>query len=240
MPCVSFGTLRRPRVRSRRIPYGFNPKDPFTQLHNMLARRPAFVLCIAVRRGQYVSVEQQETAFRCLRQLRRRQLFGVPERCIPQRSTILRIEPVAGQSVASCSGAYPLGLVDRMASGSTHALEGFRSVIAPQHHAFTEKLLVVAPSSSWPLWFADEEPFEPRSDHEDPEWVKELCQNLNFREVFRYHFKRPGRINGHESRIFKSWMKSFARKTSSTHCVGLLDSRVAIGAAARGRSSSFI
>ena len=289
VPCVSFGTLRRPRVRSRLIPYGFNP--------NMLARRTAFVLCIAVRRGQYVSVEQP--AGSCLYHLacykvlvglgcivttfcycsfgspflkRSRWLHNKPwlcsleggcrcrykkqhfvvqgsfdadslsefqRRCIPSVRQVYGVEPLVGQSVASYSGAYPLGLVDRMASGSVHALEGFRGVIAPEHHARTEKFLGVAPSSSWPLWFADEEPFEPRPDHEDPEWVKELCQSLSFREVFRYRFKRPGHINVNESRVFKSWIKSLARKTSSTRCVGLLDSRVAIGAAAKGRSSSF-
>ena len=297
VPCVSFGTLRRPRVRSRLIPYGFNPKDSFTQLDNMLARRTAFVLCIAVRRGQYVSVEQP--AGSCLYHLacykvlvglgcivttfcycsfgspflkRSRWLHNKPwlcsleggcrcrykkqhfvvqgsfdadslsefqRRCIPSVRQVYGVEPLVGQSVASYSGAYPLGLVDRMASGSVHALEGFRGVIAPEHHARTEKFLGVAPSSSWPLWFADEEPFEPRPDHEDPEWVKELCQSLSFREVFRYRFKRPGHINVNESRVFKSWIKSLARKTSSTRCVGLLDSRVAIGAAAKGRSSSF-
>ena len=30
LPCVSWGTLRRPRVRSKYRPFGFAPSEPFT------------------------------------------------------------------------------------------------------------------------------------------------------------------------------------------------------------------
>ena len=42
VPCISFGTLRRPQVRSKRFPAGFDPEDEFTKYHNMLARRCLF------------------------------------------------------------------------------------------------------------------------------------------------------------------------------------------------------
>lgn len=58
VPCVSFGTLRRPQVRSVDEPFGFDPSDPFTAYHNMLARRTAMILTIAVMMGQFISVEQ--------------------------------------------------------------------------------------------------------------------------------------------------------------------------------------
>jgi hypothetical protein len=57
-PCVSFGTLRKPQVRSKEFPAGFDPEEPFTKYHNMLARRTAFILTIAVMSGQFISVEQ--------------------------------------------------------------------------------------------------------------------------------------------------------------------------------------
>lgn len=40
LPCVSFGTLRRPQVRSLACPFGFDPSS-FTAYHNMLAHRKA-------------------------------------------------------------------------------------------------------------------------------------------------------------------------------------------------------
>ena len=58
VPCLSYGTLRRPQVRSKRYPAGFDPSDPFTAFHNMLGRRTAFLLTIVFLSGAFVSVEQ--------------------------------------------------------------------------------------------------------------------------------------------------------------------------------------
>ena len=57
-PCLTYGTLRRPRLRSKAQPFGFNPDDPLTQLHNRLAMRTAFLCCIVALTGGYFSVEQ--------------------------------------------------------------------------------------------------------------------------------------------------------------------------------------
>ena len=43
-PCWSFGTLRRPRLRSKSEPAGFNPNDPQTREQTLLAVRTAFLL----------------------------------------------------------------------------------------------------------------------------------------------------------------------------------------------------
>eukprot|EP00434_Breviolum_minutum_P038864 symbB.v1.2.034483.t1/scaffold4460.1/size39461/2 len=57
-PCFTFGTLRRPRIRSKARPWGFNCKDPLTIEQNSLARRSAFLLTIAILQGCFISVEQ--------------------------------------------------------------------------------------------------------------------------------------------------------------------------------------
>ena len=57
-PCLTFGTLRRPRIRSKLYPSGFNPDDPLTALRNLLARRVAFLCCIIALTGQFFSIEQ--------------------------------------------------------------------------------------------------------------------------------------------------------------------------------------
>ena len=46
VPCVSFGSLRRPRVRSRLYPSGFNPTEAFTAKHNSIARITACILTV--------------------------------------------------------------------------------------------------------------------------------------------------------------------------------------------------
>ena len=57
-PCMTFGTLRRPRLRSVSQPEGFDPTDPLTALHNSLARRTAMIGAIAVLTGAYFGCEQ--------------------------------------------------------------------------------------------------------------------------------------------------------------------------------------
>jgi hypothetical protein len=70
---------------------------------------------------------------------------------------------------------------------------------------------------------------------EDPEWISEMCQSLEFRLKFLCRFKRPGHITVNEALVFKSWVK----ESVSSRAVALLDSRVTMGAVAKGRSSSF-
>lgn len=74
--------------------------------------------------------------------------------------------------------------------------------------------------------------------HQDPDWVKELALSLPFRELFRYSFKKSGHINCLECRVFKSWVKHCSKACPGSRIVVFLDSRVTIGASAKGRSSS--
>ena len=57
-PCWSFGTLRRPRLRSKTDPAGFDPSDPKTAEQTSLAVRTAFLLTVAVLAGCFISCEQ--------------------------------------------------------------------------------------------------------------------------------------------------------------------------------------
>lgn len=57
-PCWSYGTLRRPRLRSKEFPAGFNPDDPVTKQQTLLAVRAAFILTLALLKGAFISVEQ--------------------------------------------------------------------------------------------------------------------------------------------------------------------------------------
>ena len=297
VPCVSFGTLRRPRVRSRAQPSGFNPEEPFTKLHNSLARLVGFVFCIALQYGQFVSVEQPAGTslyhMHCYRLLvtlgcvvstfcfcgfgspllkRSRWLHNKPWLCRlenncqcgpghrhfevrgtftagrlaefsalakPSVEAVYGCSPTLGQSVAEFSGAYPLRLASLMASGSLAASRGHTPLMPMKAREHTARWLRLDAAHLPPVVEAGLQPFEDREWFEDPEWVSELCRSLVFKELFRYNFRKPGHINVNESRVYKSWVKSLARRGSPLRAVGLLDSRVTIGAAAKGRSSSY-
>ena len=57
-PCLTFGTLRRPWIRSKAFACGFKPKHAFTRMHSRMAWRTAFLCCILLRLGLFFSVEQ--------------------------------------------------------------------------------------------------------------------------------------------------------------------------------------
>lgn len=88
-------------------------------------------------------------------------------------------------------------------------------------------------------WVPNESSFPPRPWREDPQWISEICNSLQFRELFKYRLKRAGHINVNETRVNKSWLKSMAKSEPDSRFVGLLDSRVTIGSSAKGRSSSY-
>ena len=74
---------------------------------------------------------------------------------------------------------------------------------------------------------------------EDPSWVEDVCESLTFREMFRFRFKRSGHINCLERRVYKTWLKHSSKQHPRSRLIGLLDSRVTMGASAKGRSSSY-
>ena len=296
VPCISFGTLRRPQVRSKACPAGFNPDEPFTKYHNMLARRTAFILTVAMLLGQYISVEQPGSSrmflLHCYKVLvmlgcvishfcfchfgsafqkpskwlhnkpwlidleckcdcpwggnhfvvqgsfNKESIAEFKKRCRPSCKAVYGRDPQVGEMVSKFSGAYPFLLVQQMASGLSRACRGKVGRILPEIKI--RSLLEVGLHDFEPQPSISAEPVYPnRPWFEDPEWISELCDSLEFKECFRYRFKKSGHINVNEARTYKSFLKAAAKTECGKRVVGLLDSRVTIGAASKGRSSSF-
>lgn len=294
-PCFTFGTLRRPRIRSKARPWGFNCKDPLTIEQNSLARRSAFLLTIAILQGCFISVEQPGSsvmfymhAFKVLAMLgcvfsrfcfcsygsafkkpskwlhnkpwlldleskcqckspsdhfiiqgtfTRERILDFEAKCKPSSQEIYGRAPRLGESVASYSASYPIPLCRRMALGSLAHKNGQSPIIPLSRKLQTLKELDLCEQSptgleaiNVPAW---------RSWHEDPDWIGELADCLHFVELLRYKFHKTGHINVLECRTYKTWLKHCARKYPNSRLVALLDSRVTLGAAAKGRSSSY-
>lgn len=294
-PCLSFGTLRRPQVRSKLFPAGFNMQDPFTAYHNMLARRSAFILTLALMAGAFVSVEQPASSrmfllhcFKVMLSLgcvishfafcnfgsafrksskwlhNKPWLIGLegpcncPNKgkhfiiqggftretlpifdsmCRPSAQAVFGRRPNIGESVASFSGSYPKRLMACMASGSSKAKQGLVDKIPLECRLRSFKEVGLDFTDGF-ISYPTDPVYPMRLGHEDPEWLDEICDFLPFRESFRYRFKKSGHINVNESRVYKSLIKSVAKAEPGHRFVALLDSRVTIGAASKGRSSS--
>ena len=283
-PCWSFGTLRRPRLRSKEHPAGFQIRDPLTREQTLLAIRTAFLLTLAILSGSFVSVEQPGSSVMFLLAAFQRLLalgckitkfcfcsFGsgfkkpskwlhnkpwydvlsgtcsCPHRnahftvqgtftrasirtfdlhCRPNAMTVYGHVPEVGTPVSRYSASYPLPLCQVMAAGC-HA--AFKSGVKP--HSCERTC-----SSAAELDEADD--LGLREWHDDPLWVEDICESLTFQELFRYRFKKSGHINVLECRVYKSWLKHCCKKHPGSRIVSFLDSRVTMGAAAKGRSSS--
>ena len=281
-PCWSFGTLRRPRLRSKLRPAGFDPRDPRTAEQTSLALRTALILLtLALLAGSYISCEQpggsvmfELHAFRGLLQLgcqitkfcfcsfgsafmkpskwlhnkpwysslagrctcrfkgkhftvqgtfTRQTVRLFNSRCNPSSLTVYGREPRVGEAVSKYSASYPIGLCKAMAAGAKGWLR--------------------SPSMTKP-WSAVDQRVEDcdrvtRDWFEDPAWVEDICESLSFRELFRFRFRRGGHINCLECRVYKTWLKHCSKQHPRSRVVGLLDSRVTMGASAKGRSSSY-
>ena len=285
-PCWSFGTLRRPRLRSKLYPAGFNPLDPKTKEQTMLAVRTAFLLTLALLSGSFISVEQPGGSvmflLACFRRLlelgcrvtkfcfcsfgsgfkkpskwlhnkpwydhlagtctcaHRNKHFTVQgtfttssillfdRHCTPSAVEVYGRAPRVGEAVSRYSASYPKALCQAMACGSHAALRAATEPVpAPRGGERADSLESESGAPSLErAWF------------EDPLWVEDICESLPFKELFRYRFKKKGHIYCLECRTYKSWLKHCSKKHPRCRVVGFLDSRVTMGAAAKGRSSS--
>lgn len=293
-PCFTFGTLRRPRIRSKLKPAGFDLSDPLTREQNSLARRTAYLLSWAMSRGSLVSCEQPGSsvmfrmeAFKSLARFgcvlskfcfcsfgsafkkpskwlhnkpwllemecgcncRPQQHLVIQgtftkalisefdQKCKPNATFVYGRLPTIGEAVSSFSASYPKPFCRRLAVGSLAFKEG-STVAIPlgKRIATLSELGCDPPDVSGAI--SDAPGPCSRPWFEDADWVGELSDSLHFRELVRYKFAKSGHINVLECRVYKTWIKYCAKHFPCSRVLGLLDSRVTLGATAKGRSSS--
>ena len=293
-PCYTYGTLRRPRIRSKVEPAGFNLKDPLTFEQTRLALRTAFLMWLVVSSGLFFSVEQPGSSVMFRLQIFKRLVFagcvitrlcfcsfGSPFKkpsqwlhnkpwllefempcrcqtghkhfviegsftresvqtfeamCKPSSHDLYGRSPKPGEAVSSFSASYPKTFCRRVAVAAKQSLSDSIRVV-PLHET-VRSCMRIDESLSVPKSVLAEPVSHPRPFHEDPEWVTELAESLPFKELLRYKFHKSGHINVLESRVHKTWLKHCARAHPNCRTLGLLDSRVTLGATAKGRSSS--
>lgn len=293
-PCRTYGTLRRPRIRSKRFPAGFNMRDPLTREQTLLALRTAFIMNLVMFSGRWFSVEQPGSSVMFYLDVFKRLVyrgavvtrlcfcvFGSPFKkpsqwlhnkpwlleleqpckcqspdchfviegtftyesvkrfnsmCKPSALEVYGREPCVGEAVASFSASYPKSLCQRMAAGAWQSRHDSELVIPMS--ARVRSLKRVGEHLHLPADLNRESLAASRPFHEDPEWIEELSDSLQFRELLRYKFHKGGHINVLECRVHKTLLKHCAYHFPNSRFLALLDSRVSLGATAKGRSSS--
>ena len=133
--------------------------------------------------------------------------------------------------------------MELMAQGAIAARDGVVPSIPQDEILSSRKLVGIGCQEPWsnavmPSISEEELQRAFRLPHEDPLWTRELSNSLQFKPVLAYRFKRGSHITVLELRNYKTFLKVAARKHEDQRVPALLDSRVSIGAAAKGRSSS--
>ena len=267
-PCTTFGTMRRPRVRSKREPFGFDPSEPATCAGNLLAIHAAMILHLCSFYSVLASCEQPSGSvmFRLdiFRKLRLKGFFllrfpfcgyGTP---FQKDSAWLVSNPKLLVLQAKC--CCPLrGRHLRLESCFTQeSLKQFAQACRPNVVAvFGRAPRVGEPlcrfSGTYPVplcrrIFEMQLPYiqklnqddssHIRPAHQPPRWVADLGCCLSWKTLIQYRFKRVNHININEELSYRSLIKHVA-KTKPSHRFGvMLDSRVVIGCSSKGRSSS--
>lgn len=131
--------------------------------------------------------------------------------CTPSVEAVFGDAPKLGEHVAKFSAAYPLPLCKRVAE-------------------YNIKLMIELE--------ADVEPVLDRPLSTPPRWIAELGKSLQWKKVLQFSFKKPNHININEHLSYRSLLKHLAKSKQHSRFCTLLDSRVVIGANAKGRSSS--
>ncbi|CAE7242286.1 unnamed protein product [Symbiodinium sp. CCMP2592] len=122
---------------------------------------------------------------------------AVTDRCRPCVSAVFGREPVAGESLHSLASVTPVRLCQRLAAESAEAKRGFgRPLPLSAQMACARKLGLVCFDADEN---SPEDVAELRAFHDDPEWIGELADCLEFSEILRYRFARQGHINVQEA-----------------------------------------
>ena len=207
---------------------------PFKKPHQWLTNKPWLLQlsgpCNCGKGSRHFIVEGTFTAAR---------VAEFSKLCRPTPEAVFGRTPRVGESVSAFSAMYPLSLVRRMASGSLQSKLGQVPVLPLSARHATLNTLTLGGLGPLPPCDPSEglKP-EPRPFYEDPEWVGELADSLEFKELLRYRFGGENHINILETRSYKTWLKWCSTRHPNSRLLGLIDSRVLLGAASKGRSSS--
>eukprot|EP00439_Symbiodinium_sp_Y106_P029376 s2811_g3.t1 len=136
---------------------------------------------------------------------------------LAMRRAVFGREPSVGERVSTFSSIYPLPLTKKIAVGSRQALDGSSEVIP-----LSLRLASLQGLSCGSNFFGSTTSqggfdcsFESRPFYDDPEWIGELGDALQFRELIRYKFAKGGHINVLETRAYKTWLKWCAKRFRS-------------------------
>lgn len=239
--CTTFGALRRPRLRSKLIPFGFNPVDDAASLGNQFAMRGGFILFLCLYYGVLVSIEQPGGSVMYRLDIFQRLLdaglcsvrfpfcnWGTP---FQKASWWLGNNPLLTELEDSCHCGHAgkhfrvRGVFDatRLANFKRLSRPSAKSVFGrdPRKGEHVAKF-----SSGYPIPLCDyvanlnrrQIKLSPAADEtldrplsKPPHWVAQLGRSLPWKKLIQFAFKKPNHINVNEQLSHRSLLKHVSK-----------------------------
>eukprot|EP00438_Fugacium_kawagutii_P019732 Skav213561 [mRNA] locus=scaffold263:154967:157288:+ [translate_table: standard] len=264
--CTTFGTLRRPRLRSILQPFGFDPNEDATHEGN----RGGFILWLCLAYGLLCSMEQPGGSVMYRMDLFKKLLergcystrfpfcgWGTP---FQKLSWWIGNNPFLAGLTAKCTCGFAgkhfrvQGTFDRwrrqqfkrLCRPSAAAVfgrdPGLHEHVAHFSAAYPKPLCTHIAKVCFDI-FATAEEEGPEADislplGSPPRWMGQLARSLKWQKLLQYEFHKRNHINVNEHLSYRSLMKHMSKTQPHSRFCTLLDSRVVIGCNAKGRSSS--
>ena len=233
-PCTTFSIMRRPRLRSQGVPFGFTPDDPQTRLGNQLAHRGLQTMAVGAQNDSCGILETPYSSYMrqylkslgCTEEVRcdscqfgsphlksfrflglRVDLSEVGKRC-QCKSPHVRIEG----SLTKASATYTDALAAQLAKALASAIFEIRNRLSIYHEF---------PSAGL-----------------ECQLTNEVMLSSEWRVQASWSFRKKSHINILEKAALLKLCNSLARTKAPVRSVALLDSNVCRCATAKGRTSS--
>ncbi len=238
-PCTTFSIMRRPALRDRFFPFGYDPKHPQTCVGNMLAHRALQLMRIGHRRGIIGILEQP---------------FSSKMQYLPAWQSVVSLDEVTVVRTDSCQfGSVHLKpfrlvglrvdmspLARRCQCQSKHVkvqggLTKSSAVYTPLLAAAIAKCIFV---SMGQLNAFQSEALSVDVKGLENQLVNDVASSSSWQVESSWTFKKESHINILEMCSVLKLASRLALRKRSLRVVNLVDSYVVRGAASKGRSAS--
>ena len=267
-PCTTFGTMRRPRLRSKMIPFGFDPSDATTRAGNLYAMRTAFMLHLVQAMGLLGSCEQPRGSTMFLLWSFTKLLsigfsicritfctYGSP---FEKASLWLTNNADLHDMDGSCQCDFKNKHLRIQSSFNKESLAIFMSrcrpcaeVVYGRSPRIGEALARFSGTYPRPAMermgginaraverLSEADVNVVKPSYSAAKWVCELAASSSWEKTFEYDFKESNHINIGEQLAFGTLVRHAATHYPCSKIANLQDSRVVLGCNAKGRSSS--
>jgi len=238
-PCTTFSIMRRPRLRDREKPFGFEPQEEGTQTGNVLAARSAQLMYVGAQNSSSGILETPYSSYM---------------KHLPQWGIIRRLPETSETRCDSCRFGSPhlksfrfLGLRVDLTRVSLRCQCRARHLLVEGKYTkdsatYTDQLACalanVLADAIWASKEAIRSVSEPSVKGLECQLTNEIMKTSNWKPVNVWSFRKRSHINLLEEASLLRLCQKLARHHSALRVVAMLDSNVCRCATAKGRSSS--